>query len=139
MANQSLTYELDAVMPEANLTGYFSKLVTFKDRPGGANPVRNSSGQIDLTNLVNVPGLINIPCQLAVQVEIRPNATGGARLPENFVETSQRHILLNGYYPQILQRYIAVVDGVQYEITPGAVEHFSQNRQTRLAVRFYSQ
>lgn len=135
--NQGLSYELDAVMPAARATGLDSSLATFKDRPGGANPTVNSSGQVDLTNYVPVAGLINIPCQLSVLIDVRP-AVDGARMPDHFTESGDRHLLLYDYYPQVLQRYIVTVDGTDYEITPGAVEPSSQQRQTRLGIRQYS-
>ena len=142
--NQSLAYELDRVMPEARLTGLFNSLVTFFDRPGGAHPVPNAMGQIDMTNLLPVAGLQNIPCQLAPERPFNPDAHGGARLPENFQEMQNRHLLLNDFYPAILMRFIAVVTGpsgvpVTYQITPGSDEDDSQGQQTRLAVRRFSQ
>jgi hypothetical protein len=131
--NQSLLGELAAVMPAATQTGLFSSLVTFKD----ISATVNSTGQVDMTNLVPVAGLANISCQLSAAMLLRPDAAGGGRGPEDFFQKSLRHLLLNGYYPTIMQRYIAVVDGVNYEILPGAIEHDSQKQQTRLSVRLY--
>ena len=137
--NQSLLYELNAVMGEAQQTGLFSSLANFLDRPGGATPVVNAMGQVDLTNLVAVTGLQNVPCQLAPERPLNPDASGGARLPENFQESQHRHLLLNDYYPAVLMRFVVDVDGTRYEITPGSVEHDSQRQQTRLGVRRFSQ
>jgi hypothetical protein len=131
--NQSLLGELNAVMPAAEQTGLFSSLVTFRDITGATN----SSGQVDLSTLVDVPGLVNIPCQLSAAMLLRPDASGGGRMPDHFYEKSIRHLLLNDYYPAIQQRFIAVVDGTQYEIIPGAVEPTSQRQQTRLSIRTY--
>ncbi len=147
--NQSISYELDAVMPAAIDTGLFSNVVTFKDRPGGAAGQVNATGQVDLetADFTNVVGLVDIPCMFAVISPYRPDRNGGARMPDYFVESQNRHMLLNGYYPQVLQRYIAVIEGdidpltgqpTVYEITPGSVEHDSQHRETRLAVRKYN-
>ncbi len=133
MANQSLLGELNAVMPAAEETGLFSSLVTFRDITGATN----SSGQVDMSTLVDVTGLVNIPCQLSAATLIRPDSSGGGRTSDHFFEKSIRHLLLNDYYPAVLQRFIAVVDGTQYEIIPGAVEHDSQKQQTRLSIRIY--
>lgn len=137
---QDIQSLLTGVMPAAVATGLFVSVCTFQDRAGGDTPVLDSSGQVDLDNsdYVDVPGLIGIQCMFAVNVVTRPDSTGGARLQTEFTESGNRHLLLNGYYPGILQRYIVYVDGVLYECTPGAVEHDSQNQMTRLAVRQYS-
>jgi len=47
-----------------------------------------------------------------------------------------RALELNGYYPLILQQYLAQVDGTTYEVM--AVESDSQKQITRLAVRLYT-
>lgn len=138
MANQSLLYELNAVMGEVVQTGLLSSLASFFDRPGGANPTVNAMGQPDLTTLVAVAGLQNIPCQLAPEKPYNPDAHGGSRLPDHFTEDQDRHLLLDNYYPAILQRFVVSVDGVLYELTPGAIEHDSQKQMTRLAVRNFS-
>ena len=58
---------------------------------------------------------------------------------EEILREGFRHLLLNGYYPQmtpdnqIPQGWQAVVDGVTYEIL--GVEHDSQQQMTRLQVR----
>lgn len=136
--HQGLAFELNNVMPAARATGLFASLVTFKDRPGGATPTVNAMGQVDLTNLVNVTGLVNIPCQIAPEKMLNPDVGAGVRMPDKFEERPTRHLLLNDYYPAVLPRFVAVVDGTSYEITPGTVEHDSQHQQTRLAVRRFS-
>lgn len=135
--NQSLLYELDRVMPEATNTGLFSSLASFSDRPGGANPNVNAMGQPDLSTLVPVAGLQNIPCQLAPEHMLNPSPTG-SRQPDHFTEARQWHLLLNDYYPAVLMRFIVNVDGILYEITPGTAEPDSQHQMTRLSVRLYS-
>lgn len=137
---QDIQSLLTGVMPAAVATGLFVSVCTFQDRAGGDNPVLDSSGQVDLDNsdYVDVPGLVGIQCMFAVNVVTRPDSTGGARLQMEFTESGNRHLLLNGWYPQILQRYIVYVDGVRYQLTPGAVESDSQRQQTRLAVRQYA-
>lgn len=136
--NQSLLAELDQVMPDAVQTGLLSSLASFFDRLGGANPTVNALGQPDLTTLVPVTGLQDIPCQLSPEHILNPSP-GGQRLPDHFTEARQWHLLLNDYYPAVLMRYIVDVDGTKYEITPGTVEPDSQKQMTRLSVRLYSQ
>lgn len=132
--NQSLLYELNQVMSESSQTGLFSTTASFFDRPGTVDAL----GQVDLTNLVPVTELQSIPCQISAVSIIRPQFQG-ARQPEQIIEQPERHILLNDYYPAILQRFIVQVDGQNYEITPGGVEPDSQKQMTRLAVRFWQQ
>jgi len=132
--NQSLLYELNQVMSEAEQTGMLSTTASFFDRPGTTDAL----GQVDLTNLVPVTGLQSIPCQISAVSIIRTNFQGG-RQQEQMFEAPERHILLNDYYPAILQRYIVQVDGQNYEMVPGGVEPDSQKQMTRLAVRFWQQ
>ena len=138
--NQSLAYELNQVMPVAVETSLFSSLVTFRDRAGGDNPSTDALGQVDLANAdyVDVIGLIDIPCIFSMRGTFKPDSGGGNRGPEYFEEHQNKWLLLNDYYPAVLQRFLAVVDAITYEITPGAVEHDSQEQMTRLAVRLYN-
>ncbi len=135
---QNLTYELNQVMPQAVETGLFPSLCTFQDRSGGDNPTVDALGQVDLatSDYQNVPGLINIPCMISAVSTMRPQMEGGRTQEYNF-EAPSRHILLNDYYPAVLQRFLAIVDGVAFEITPGGVEPDSQSQMTRLIVREY--
>ncbi len=138
--NQSLAYEVEGVMPAAVETGLFTSLVTFQDRPGGDTPQVDDLGQVDLANedYQDVPGLVDITCMFAVEKPGAPDPSGGQRTDTYFVESGQRHLLLNGFYPDVLARFTAVVDGTRYEITPGSVENDSQKQMTRLAVRSYT-
>ena len=136
--NQSLAYEVNAVMPAAQALGLFVSTCTFYDRPGGATPVTDALGQVDLAtaDLVPVAGLIAIPCQLAARTISNPQQQGGRTQEYNF-EVPQRHLLLNDFYAGILQRFLVNVDGTLYEITPGGMEPDSQGQMNRLAVREY--
>lgn len=138
--NQSLAYEIDGVMAAAVDTGLFASLVTFKDRPGGDTPQVDDLGQVDLANedYDDVDGLVDVVCMFSVLAPGRPDPSSGQRTSEYYVESGERHLLLNGFYPDVLARFIAVVDGSLYEITPGSVEHASQEQMTRLAVRAYN-
>lgn len=135
--NQSLLAELDQVMPDAVQTGLLSSVVSFYDRSGGATPTVNALGQPDLTTLVPVTGLQNIACQLSPEHILNPSPAG-ARTAEHFEEARQWHLLLDNYYPAVLMRYVAQVDGTLYEITPGTVEPDSQHQMTRLSVRLFT-
>lgn len=139
MALQGLASAIQQVMPAALATGLFSSLVTFQDRAGGDNPLVDALGQVDLSNAdyVDVSGLVDLKCMFAVERPGRPDVAG-MRTPEYFVESAERHLLLDGYYPTVQERFIAVVDDVIYEITPGSVENDSQKQMTRLAVRAYN-
>lgn len=130
--NQSLTYELNQVMPDAQQTGLFPSLCTFYDRTGAVDPL----GQVDLADLAPVAGLENIACMNSAVSSLRPQFQGG-RTADHFFEAPERHLLLNDYYPAILQRYLANVDGTLYEITPGGIESDTQQQMTRVAVRAY--
>jgi len=137
--NQSLTYELNQVMPLAEATGLLSSLCTIQQRPlTSGQPKVSAAGQVDLNppEFTDVAGLVNIPCQLVVMAVPRPDQSGIARMPTGFDDKNARHLLLNDYYPQILDSYQAVVDGTPYQIQ--TVEHDSQKQQTRLAIRTYT-
>lgn len=136
--NQSLLYELSQVMPQAQATGLLSSLCTIQQRPLTAGqPKVSPAGQVDLNppEFTNIAGLVNIPCQLAVQAIPRPDQAGLSRLPAGYDDKLERHLLLKGYYPAILDVHQAVVDGTPYQIQ--SVEHDSQKQQTRLAIRVY--
>lgn len=137
--NQSLSYEYTQVMPQVVQVGLLVSLCTIQQRATtGTEPVTNSVGQVDLSgaDYTNVPGLMNIPCMLAVLRPFRADITAVVRRPEQWDTLADKLVTLNGYYPAILQRHLAVVDGITYEIM--AVESDSQQQVTRLAVRLYS-
>lgn len=128
---QTLTRELTQVMPSAKKTGLFVSLATFQVRTGNVDAL----GQQDLVNWTNVSGLVNVPCQLSAMSIYRPDISGVIRAVEGFEEISQRHLLLNGYYPTVQKQYTVLVDGTRYEVMDFQFD--SQNQQTRLAVRVY--
>jgi hypothetical protein len=132
---QTLTEEIQSIMPDAVATGMFTSVATFYDRSGAVDP---DTGQLDQTNLVAVSGLSNIACMIAPMMTANAPMPQGFRAAQGYAEEPQRHILLDDYYPAVLQRYIVEVDGVQYAITPGGVEYDSQKQMTRLAARVYT-
>lgn len=132
--NQSLGYELDAVMPQAVDTGLFeaAAICTIKKR---SNTV-SGLGQVVMTNYQPVAGLVNLDCMFSIQRPALPNQGATQRTQQQFNTETQYHILLTGYYPQIQQQNLANVNGVDYEIM--AVESDSQQQMTRLAARAYT-
>ena len=116
-----------------NDAGLFISLCTIQERTGAVN----SMGQVDMTTWVNVSGLVNLPCMMSVQVPLRPDASAQTRRVEEIDSLGHRHVLIDGWYPQILQSQTAVIDSARYEIF--AVESDSQKTQTRLAVRYWVQ
>lgn len=136
--NQGLVYELDSVTPAIAQTGLQLSLCTILVRAAsGGEPKTDALGQVDtsIPDYTVLPGHQNIPCQLAVN-KLRPDEGGVIRRPEQYDTMGARALELNGYYPLILQQYLAQVDGTTYEIM--AVESDSQKQITRLAVRLYS-
>ena len=134
--NQSLTYEFAAVMPLALETGLFTVTASFYDRIGGSN----SMGQVNNTR-VPVPGLQNITAMFGVaRMSNAFLPTEGARMPSNYQESPDFHLLLEGYYPAVLPRYTVEISGDSntYEITPGTVQSDSQKVQTRCKLQRYS-
>ena len=131
--NQGLAYEVEQVMPQAVQTSLFVSLCTFQQPDGIYGPSGAPSG-----TFVNVSGLVDIACMDSVPSEMRVQATEVRDLAE-IMATGQRHMLLDGYYPeatpdgQIPTNWRAVVDGVAYDIL--GVEHDSQNTQTRLEMK----
>lgn len=138
--NQSLDYELDAVMPTAVETGRFTRLASFFDRTGGGTPTADSMGQVDQTQ-VPVLGLQNIVAMFGVARNspvFLPDE--GNRYPSNLTEEPAFHLLLKGLYPAVRPRFTVQMDGdpTVYEITPGTVQADSQTRMTRCKLRRYS-
>ena len=130
--NQDLGYELVAVMPTALDCGLFDSLCTIQQRTNTVGP----TGQPDLTDWVDIPTLTGLECMLSLQRPFVTNQSATVRTPQQFDTETEVHILLQGYYPQILQQNQAVVDGIPYMIM--GVESDSQKRQTRLAARVYT-
>lgn len=127
--NQALitSAELDSVMAAAIATGLLSSTATIQ-RPSGTF---SSSGVPDGA-WVDV--LADIRCQLA-PIALTGGAVNGSELRQHYdtLTRDPRHILLDGYYPQIDETMRAVIDGVPWDIE--SVEHDSQKRMTRLLAR----
>jgi hypothetical protein len=137
--NQSLSYELLGVMPAAtdpSLGLFQSALATIQQRTN----VVSLTGQPDLSDWVNT-ALVDIPCMFAIQRPSIPNQSATSRQPQQIDTETEYHCLLNGYYPEILQsnQLVITILGIStaYEIM--AVESDSQQTQTRMAARIYTQ
>lgn len=131
--NQSIVYELAAVMPAAVATGLFVSLATFQQPDGNFGPSGAPSGVY-----IDVVGLVAIPCMDSVLSDASIQATEVKGL-QDIMSQGLRHMLLNGYYPeatpdgQIPSYWRAIVDGVTYDIL--GVEHDSQQQMTRLELQ----
>jgi hypothetical protein len=130
--NQSLTYEFDAVMPAVAAEGLFNSLCTIKARSGAVS----SQGQLNMQSYAPIADLTDIPCRIAVQAPANPPQNDVARMQQQFDTRTEFHVLLDGYFPQILQQNLANVNGIDYEIM--ATEPDSDFQMTRLAVRVYT-
>lgn len=97
----------------------------------------NGIGQVDLSTWANVAGLTGIGCMRAPEglMSSRFRSTEYKTANET-AEMTPFHILLNGYYPAIMQRYRFVCDGEPLDII--GIEHDSQHTMTRLLCRSYS-
>lgn len=129
--NQNIIFDLQETVDTVKTLGLFVSLCTIQRR---ANPPAvDASGWPDYTGYSNVVGLVGIPCMAAVEATAKPDKYGVVRAMDKFEVQAYYHILLNGYYPAILQRDLAILDGVSYMVE--AVESDSQGVMTRLAVR----
>lgn len=126
--NQSLAYELAAVMPDVINTGLLTSLCTIQQP--GTTP--NADGTPSNT-FTNVAGAINIPCQDAPPSMARIQATEVKDVVE-ILAKGMRHVLLGQCFldaPNWAGRgYRAVVDGISYDLL--GAENDSQSTQTRI-------
>lgn len=81
--------------------------------------------------------MTNIPCTAPPMSSVRLQATE-VRAMDDIQSFAPRHVLLNGFFPQIQQGvasgWIATIDGQVYTLL--GAENDSQSQMTRLAVRF---
>lgn len=129
--NQSIQYEIEAVMPTAIASGLFVSLCTIERPDGILVDAGEPSG-----NFVAVPGCVNIPCTAPpLATRLQANET---KTLENIQAFSPLHVLLSGYYPVIQDGvwhgWRAVIDGQPLDIL--GTESDSQSQMTRMSVRF---
>jgi hypothetical protein len=139
--NQSLDYEVLSIMPAATdpeLALFESATATIQQR---TNTV-SVTGQPDLTDWDDISDLTDIPCMFSVARPAMPNQGATVRTAQQSDTETQYHVLLNGYYPAVLQSNQVVITilstGVATAYMIMAVESDSQQQQTRLACRAYT-
>lgn len=129
--NQTIQYDLEAVMTEAVATGLFGSLCTLQQPSGNLGP----SGAPDGT-YADVVGLVDIACTAPPPSEARIQATEVKAMAE-IMAVELKHVLLSGYYPACeggaAVGWRAVVDGVDYDLL--GAESDSQGMMTRLAIK----
>ena len=129
---------IQGVMPAAIATGLFVSLFTAQE----PRPTQGPNGAIEF-DYVNVAGLIGIACTAP------PESTGSIvatemRELEEIRASETHHVLLDAWYPRLDQgwrgenadgkgAWIALIDGVQYEIA--GVESDSQSVMTRVTCK----
>lgn len=137
--NQSILYEVAAVMPQAVATGLLSSICTFKMLIG----TRDQDGPVN--SYIDVPGLVGIACQKAPPSDARIQATEQKTIGQ--VDSSNLwHVLLDKYYGGVLvtlpdgqivfgpqTSMQAVVDGVPFDVL--GVELDSQKQMTRVQLQ----
>lgn len=127
--NQTLSYDVAAVIPEALASGLFGSLCTIQMPSGTLTDDGSPDG-----SYTDVAGCIDIPCIAAPTSDIRISAT--ERKTDSEIESSNgSHCLLAGWYPilETATQWQAVIDGVTHDIT--GAESDSQKQMTRLAVQ----
>lgn len=130
---QGLEIAVEQVMPEALATGLFVSRCTIQ-APTNALDV---AGQPNLASgFANVSGMVGIRCLAPPSSFSDMMHADEPKLPAQVSAVNRLHILLEGYYPAILERYRAVVDGVAYDIL--GVDSDSQGQMTRLEVQVVS-
>ena len=127
--NQSLIADLSTVVAAVEAVGLFSSLCTIQEAFGSPDVL----GQSDLVDWADVDGLTDIPCMSAPLTIMKPSVGDERDAPTFTADMDTFHVLLDGYYPQILQRYRAVIDGVAMDIK--GVESDSQKIMTRMACK----
>ncbi len=133
------TIDLGSVLTAVESAGLFVATCTIKAPPGTVD----SLGQQDLqlSHYVPVAGLTAIPCMCAPRSMSKVGATE-MKTPGFTMESSDFHILLDGYFPQIKQKQIAFITGSPFDVETAleidGVESSSQGIMTRLGCSEYS-
>jgi len=145
MAYQGLAYELAEVMPEAQRTGLFVTTLCSVQIPSGTV---GPSGAPDGL-FVDLTGVTGIQCMSAPPSTARIQATDVKSL-EEIMSIGLRHVLLSGYFPQIVAAVQAgaravlttfdadgaTVDTTAFDIL--GAEADSQTQMTRMELKFAS-
>jgi hypothetical protein len=110
------------LMLERIQPNFYPSLCTIQE----PNGTRSSSGYL-VPNPTDLPGHIDLPCRIA------PRSTREVRDENQTYVNATHHIALGGYYPDITEVMLAVVDGTTYDIE--GVEWDGNQKTTRLFVR----
>lgn len=130
--NQSLTFDLTDTLRAVEASGLFTSLCSLFEPSQAVDGL----GQVDLSNYTPIAGLVNIPCMRA-PLSTGERLTATERKTQTEIAEEQGfHVLLDGYYPTILQRYLALIDGDPFDVV--GVEWDSQHVMTRMHVRRYN-
>ena len=126
---------VNAIGAGAPQSGLFVSLASFLARPNDPGEEVDQYGAVILTGYQPVAGLQNLPCMFAPQAAA-PSESDTVRMADQYDTKREWHLTLNGYYPNVNQRYLLSVDGGDlYQVM--AVEWDSQRTMTRCAVRKY--
>jgi hypothetical protein len=131
MNQNSLSYEIQAVMPQVIATGLLVSLFTAQSPSNVFGPTGAADGGYS-----NVAGLVNIPCTAPPPSDSRIQAVEVKNMQE-IASSELHHVLLNSWYPQLdlgwRDGWRAVVDSYDYDIL--GVESDSQMQMTRVTIR----
>jgi hypothetical protein len=128
--NQNIIQDVQQVVPMALAAGMFPNLCTIQAIPG----TLDSLGA-PITTFSDVSGLVDIPCHSAPPAIEQVRGSDELRMKDRVDVRQQRHVLLSGYFPTIVQNMRAVVDGEAWNII--GVESDAFNSQTRLMAEEY--
>lgn len=126
---QDLDLDIAGVMPAVRETGLLSSLCTITRSPEDFNAAGAPNPS---TPYVPVAGLVDIPCTAPPLMATDRMQASEIRALRQIKAEDTRHVLLDGYYPTILDSDRAEIDGVEFEISN--IEHDSQRQMTRIAV-----
>lgn len=133
LMNQSFTPALPDVLAAVEAAGLFVSLCTIQattDPEASADAV----GQPDEVTWTAVPGMADIPCMMAPGRGGKlPSQDAELDVPSLVLERADFTALLDGYYPQIIPKQRAIVDGAAYDIKDVASD--SQGISTWLFLR----
>lgn len=127
MALQTLQADIQAVMQSVRGEGLDVGVITIQQADGNYDAAGAPSGVY-----INVPGLVGLRCQAAPPSNARIQATEVKALAE-IASLQIKHVLLDGYYPQIAANMRGVLNGTPHDIL--GAEADSQAQMTRLMLR----
>jgi hypothetical protein len=138
MNQAAITLAIQGVMQEAVATGLFVSLFTAQEPV----PTIGPTGAVEF-DYTDVASLIDIPCMAPPESSGSIVATEMREL-EEIRASETHHVLLDAWYPQLdagwrgensdgKGAWIALIDGVQYEIS--GVESDSQSQMTRVTCK----